>query len=245
MPVQHFPGEPVDPVGVLDSDEYIDRLRRAIQDGQTSDGETLSLARFEELSDQVMQQATPTAVRFQVRFSATPTQNYVSAFVVPNTLIAFVDSNPAPVTPSVDVNSSGIFTLPNPPAEALQVTYAWQYFQNPSLEAFLDEARAWCSGPTTFPTLEQVPDGLTTAVIDYAAAKSLRALAAKIQLATAHAGDSSMDFSDLTKAYSQQAKDKQGSAEQARKSYWGRADQPLAPAGSLSQISIGQYQPRR
>ena len=230
---------------MIEATIYRDRLRQALQDGETSGGEVLSLARLEDLSDQVMQQTTPTGVQFQVRFSAVPTQNYVATFVMPDSLVAFVDSNPEAVEPTVDVDSRGLFTLPHPPAEQLQVTYVWCYFQDPSLNAFLDEARAWSSGPSTFATLEAVPDGLTTAVIDYAASKSLRALAAKIMIATARAGDSGMDFSDLTKAYSIQSKEKEGSAIAARRSYWGRADQPLAPVGSLSQLAIRPYQPRR
>jgi hypothetical protein len=225
--------------------EYTDRLRRALQDGETSDGEVLSLARLEDLSDQVMQQTTPTGTQFQVRFSAVPTQNYVATFVMPDTLVAFADGNPGAIIPTIDVDSRGLFTLPHPPAEQLQVTYVWCYFQDPSLEAFLDESRAWASGPSTFATLEAVPDGLTSTVIDYAASKSLRALAAKIMIASARAGDSGMDFGELTKAYSSQAKDKQASAEAARRSYWGRADQPLAPVGGLSQLAVRQYQPRR
>jgi hypothetical protein len=226
--------------------QYTDRLRRAIQDGQTSDGETLAVARLEDLSDQVMAQATPTGLKFQVRFAGIPTQNFVSAFVVPDSLVAFVDASASPVTPAVDVDVNGVFTLAAPPAERLQVTYAWAYFQTPSLEAFLDEARAWVIGPATLPEINEVPDGLMPALLDNAAARALRALAAKIQLASAHSGDSGMDFSDLTKAYSLQAKEKMASAELARKSYYGRADQTLAPASGLGQLGLGPpYQPRR
>lgn len=219
---------------------FNDRLRRAIQDGRTSDGETLSIARLEGLSDQVMQQATPTGLEFAVRFAATPTQGFADTFVVPGTLIAFVDSNPAPVAPTVDVNSSGVFKLAAAPAELLCVTYAWEYLQQATIEALLDEARAWAAGPTTFTTLEEVPDGLTGAVIDFAAARALRSLAAKLQLASTRAGDSGADWSDLTKAYSVQAKDRQGTAEATRKSYYSRADQTLAPASELSQFQAGR-----
>jgi hypothetical protein len=224
----------------------LDRLKRAIQDGKTSDGETLGIARLEDLSDQVMQQATPTATKFQVRFTAVPTQNFAPVFVVPGSLVAFVDSNPAPVTPSEDVNTSGVFALAVAPVEQLQVTYAWAYFQDKSLEGFLDEARAWVAGPVTFANLGEVPDGLVPAVIGNAAARALRALAAKCALATARAGDSEMSFSDLAKAYTLQANEQQKNAEAVRKSYYSRADQPLAPAAEASALSVGvPYQPRR
>jgi len=219
--------------------QYADRLRRAIQDGETSDGEVLSITRLEDLSDQVMSQATPTGVEFQVRFAAHPTQGYVSVFVVPGSLVAFVDGNPAPITPTVDVDANGVFTLAAPPDERLLVTYAWQYLQQPTLEGLLDEARAWLQGPATFPTLEDVPDGLAAAVIDYAAARALRSLASKIQLASAKAGDAGVDWSDITKAYSVQAKERQATAEAARKSYYTRADQTLAPASEVAALATG------
>lgn len=218
---------------------FSDRLRRAIQDGQTSDGESMSVARLEDLTEQVMQQATPTGVQFAVRFAATPTQGYASTFVSPATLVAFVDGNPAPITPTVDVDANGVFTLAAPPAETLLVSYTWEYLQQPTIEAFLDEARAWVAGPATFPTLEDVPDGLVPAVIDFAAARALRSLAAKLQLASAKAGDAGMDWSDITKAYTVQAKERAASAAEARKSYYSRADQTLAPASAISQIAVG------
>lgn len=219
--------------------QYADRLRRAIQDGETSDGEALTVTRLEDLSDQVMQQATPTATEFQIRFAAHPTQGFVSVFVVPGSLVAFVDENPAPVIPTVDVDSNAVFELPAPPDERLQVSYSWQYLQQPTIVGLLDEARAWVAGPATFPSLEEVPDGLSTALIDYAAARALRSLAAKMQLASAKAGDAGVDWSDITKAYSVQAKERAASAEAARKSYYGRADQTLGPAVAVSSLDVG------
>lgn len=240
-------GSPIPPVeaSAISSTEYRDRLRRAIQDGQTSSGEALAMARLEDLSEQVMQQSTPTGKQFQVRFAGVPTQNLVAAFVVPSTLVAFVDGQPAPVTPTVDVDSSGLFTLPNPPAETLQVTYAWQYFQDGSIEAFLQEARAWVQGPGTFSGLAEVPDGLSPALIDFAASRALRSLAAKIALASAKSGDSSMDFGALMKEYRAQADSRESAASAERKSYWGRSDQPLAPASSVGEAGYRNYQPRR
>lgn len=218
---------------------YADRLRQAIQDGQTSTGEAMTVARLEDLSDQVMQQATPTAVEFAVRFAAIPTQGFVSVSVAPTTLVAFVDGNPAPVTPTEDVDSNGVFTLPAPPAERLLVSYTWEYLQQPTILAFLDEARAWAAAPSTFLALEDIPDGLTPAVIDYAAARALRSLASKIQLASAKAGDAGMDWSDMTKAYTAQAKDRAATAAEVRKSYYTRADQGLAPASEASSLRVG------
>lgn len=230
---------------VLSSSVTRDRVRRAIQDGKTSDGEVLSIARLEDLSDQVMQQATPTATRFQVRFTAVPTQNFVACFVVPGSLVAFVDANPAPVTPSVDVDSNGVFTLPSAPAELLQVTYTWEYFQDASLDGYVDEARAWIAGPATYPQLGEVPDGLTPALIDYASARALRALASKCALANARAGDSGMDFADLMKVYQAASKDKEATAIAARQSFYTRADSALAPAMEGSSLAIPNYEPRR
>lgn len=251
MPVRQIEPEPhpaaavQHPKLVLSSSVTRDRVRRAIQDGKTSDGEVLAVARLEDLSDQVMQQATPSATKFQVRFTAVPTQNFVSCFVVPLTLVAFVDGNPAPVTPSVDVDSNGVFTLPSPPAETLQVTYCWEYFQDASLDGFVDEARAWIAGPATYASLGEVPDGLTPALIDYAAARALRALASKCALANARAGDSEMSFGELMKAYAANAKEKEATASAARQSYYTRADQTLAPVMEGSSLNIPPYQPRR
>lgn len=222
----------------MNATTFRDRLRRAIQDGRTSDGEALQVARLEDLTDQVMQQATPTATQFQVRFSATPTQGYASVFVVPGSLVAFVDSNPAPVTPTEDVNDSGVFKLPAAPAEGLQVTYAWAYYQDKTLDAMIDEARAWVIAPDTS-SLENVPDALVPAVVARAAAQALRGLASKCSIASARSGDSDRAFSDLAKSYSQQAADQDKSAERVRAAYYTRADSAKAPAASLSGLAVG------
>jgi hypothetical protein len=219
--------------------EFRDRVRHAIQDGATSDGEVLAVARLEDLSDQVMQQATPTATSFQVRFTQTPTQGYVTTFVVPGTLQAFVDESPEPVEPSEDVNANGVFTLPAPPEVILQVSYAYAYFTDKSLDALVSEAIAWLSAPAQF-AVDQVPAALVPAVVDKAASRALRALAAKCARAvTAKSGDSSMDFSDLAKSYSTQAKEREGAAETTRAAYYTRADSAAAPVGATHQLHVG------
>jgi hypothetical protein len=232
--------------GPVTADAYRDRVRRALQDGQTTDGETLAVAFLEDLSDQVQMQATPTAVQFQIRFTATPTQGLVPVTAVPGTLVAFVDTNPAPVTPTVDVDTNAVFTLPSPPMNTLQVTYAYQYFQDASLDAYVDEARSWVGGINVLDNVTEIPPGLDVATIDYAASRALRALAARYTHAvSAHAGDSEMDFSDMAKAAILAATSKEKTATSARDDYWSRSGQQGAPFASVDTFRIPQYQPRR
>lgn len=232
----------------MNSVELRDRLRRALQDGRTSDSEMLGVARLEVLSDQVVPMATPTATEYQVRFAETPTQGLVACQVVPGTLRAFVDGSPAPLTPPEDVDPlTGVFGLAHPPAESLRVSYCYAYFQDASLDGFGDEAREWIAGPVTYSNLGEVPDGLIPALVDYAAARATRALAAKCtSAATRKSGESQLDLSDVAKGYLALAAEHQKTAEQARQSYYTRADQTKAPAAVASQLRVGgPYTPIR
>jgi hypothetical protein len=71
-----------------------------------------NLVRLEQLGDQIPAVATPTQRQFLVRFAGVPTEQYVTVQVIPATLVAYVDGSPTPVTPTVDVDRNGNFTLP-------------------------------------------------------------------------------------------------------------------------------------
>jgi hypothetical protein len=220
-----------------------DQVRTVIQDGKASgDAAAFAVVRREPLTDQIPNVATPTLTTFLIRFSQVPTEEYVTVYAIPGTLVAYLDGNPTPIAPTSDVDANGNFTLPTPPTVSLEVSYAWQYFTDVDVDTFVNAGRAWLRD---YPSVDQVPDGLTEALIAYAASRALRALNRKLTLATAKAGDAQVDFSDLAKALQAQADAQEKLAAQARKDYYSRADQTLQPGVDISTFHIPPYQPLR
>lgn len=222
-----------------------DAVRRVIQDGMTQAAATnhaFSIVRLEDLTDQVAAQATPTGKTFQVRFSQVPTEEYVTVYAIPGTLVAFIDGSTTPAAPTTDVDQNGTFVVATAPVNSLQVTYAWQYFADDDIDDFLDRARSWLR---EYSSIAQVPDGLNPALIEYAAGEAVRALARKVSLADASAGDAKINLSQLTQEYQTQAKQLHAAAQSDRDSYWHRASETLAPAVATLGLGFGNYQPRR
>jgi hypothetical protein len=216
-----------------------DSVRRLIQDGPG-----YNLVRQEDLSDLIPAQATPTQTSFYVRFSSVPTEQYVTVFAVPGTLLAYVDGGFG-VGPRTDVDINGTFILPSAPTSSLLATYQWQYFMDADIADFVDRARGWVGGPNAYPDLTTVPDGLMPALIDYGASLACAAMARKCSLADVRAGEAEARLSALARQYAAQAQSFETSAAAASRRYWTRADQTAAPGMDLSSIGFSQYQPMR
>lgn len=215
-------------------------VRRVIQDGQTADG-PYNLARLEDLSDEIPAQATPTQTQFLLRFESTPVQEYATVFCVPGTLTAYLDGSAIPTTPTVDVDRNGNFTLPVAPHTDLKVSYGWQWFQDTDVDDLVDKARAWLDA---YATVDLVPDGLTPALVKYAAALACRALQRKVALADARAGDAELKLSQLAQAYGKQADALEKEAVADRTSFSQRPER-LAPTAQVASLGLRPYQPRR
>lgn len=216
-------------------------VRRLIQDGTSGDA-TYNVVRLEELSDQIPADATPTQRQFLLRFESVPFQEYVTVFAVPGSLAAYLDGSATPASPSADVDRNGNFTLPAPPTSKLQVTYAWQFFLDGDVDGFVDGARAWLRD---FADVGTIPDGLTPALLHYAAGEACSALARKCQLANVRAGDAGADLAEIGKQYAAQAKDLRAAAVKERDDYYARAGVTRAPAMAATSLALDPYQPRQ
>lgn len=199
--------------------------------------------RLEDLTDQIPAVPTPIQTVFQCRYQDIPTQRYMNAQIIPGTLVAFVDNAWTSVTPTVDVDSNGNFTLPVAPVIALKITYAWQYLSDGEIDQFIDEARQWLR---EFSLVSQVPDGLVPALVSYAASRALMAIQRSATLAPVHAGDSQVDWSKLAEAYGKEVITQYNTACKERKEYYTQGPEALDPtAVDVSAPNIGPYTPMR
>lgn len=216
------------------------QVRRLVQDGQTSDATPVpyKMVRLEDLTDQVSTGQTT----FQVRFTGVPTEAYVTCYVIPGSLVAYVDGSPAPTSPKTDVDRNGNFVLSAAPGQQVQVSYGWQYFADSDIDDFVDQARQWLREYTD---VTLVPDGLVPALVRHAASKALEALAAKVALPSVSAGEASADLSKLASEWRAQATAWASEATSLRESYWARASEPRGPAFDTGSMALDPYQPQR
>lgn len=212
--------------------QALNAVRHRIRDGVPSQDASpvpFNMVRLEDLSDQIPV-APATAVIYQARMDDVPTQRYMNANIVPGTLVAYVDGNWAPVSPTVDVDQNGNFTLPAAPTSELLITYAWQYLSDGEIFQFIDEARQWLR---EFASVDAIPDGLLPALYSFASYRALSALGRSAILAQVHAGDSDVDWSALAKAYQSAATMAQKDAEGERAGFYTQgpeADDPTVGA---------------
>jgi hypothetical protein len=229
---------PHGPIGMLGLPAQV---RRLIADGQPSSGEPpFQMTRLESLSDQIPFTSSPTQVLFHVRFTQTPTQNYVAAWVIPGSLVCYVDFNAVPVTPTSDADFNGQFSVPSAPQTDLKVSYGWQYHTDQALDAYLDQARAWLQ----FTDLEQVPDALTPALTHHAASLAMSAMAARCNQPNVSSGSARADLSDIATRYSAEA----AVLEMKARAYWEDYELPpskFRPVGFTVTIPTRPYQPMR
>lgn len=220
----------------------LQQVRGMLQDGLSSDATPIpyNLVRLESLSDQLVTADDQT--QFTIRFKDTPTQGAVSVYYIPGSLVAYVDYSGSPTTPTVDADVNGTFTLPVSPSSSVLVTYGWQYFLDSDIATFVDHARAWTR---EWSDVSLIPDGLEAAVISYATSEALAALARRVTLGDAKAGDASLNLSQIAKQYAALAAQMSKQAETLRASYWSRADEQLAPAADVASIAYDPYQPWR
>lgn len=229
------------PHGPDDSLAIRSRVRRLIGDGQPSGTEEpLGMVRLEDLSDQIPAAATPTQTRFQVRFTQLPTQGIVTAFVVPGTLVAYVDGASAEVEPDVDADRNGAFTLPSAPTSRLLVSYGWQYHRDVDLDEFIDQARAWMQETD----LSSISDFAHPVLAHYAASLAMRALAIRCSQPNVRAGQSSADYSQVGEAYGKLADGLAAEARRLRSELVSPAED-RAPAAKVGAVTVRAYQPRR
>lgn len=220
------------------------QVRHEIRDGMPAldpDPIPFEMVRLENLSDQIVSQATPATTIFQVRFQNVPLEQFVTVQVIPNTLVAYIDSW-IPTTPSQDVDPNGNFTLPISPVASLQVTYGWQFFADAAIDNFVDQARQWLREYTA---ITLVPDGLNPALIHYAASLALTALARQVTLSAIKAGTAEIDLSSITTAYQKQASELMDRACQERADYWSRGPEKLAPFIDISSAGGRPWTPIR
>lgn len=221
-------------------------VRHQVRDGIPSgDAQPVpfNMVRLEALTDQIPPEpATPTQTVFQVRYDLVPTQNHMTVQPVPGTLVAYVDGSWTPTAPVADVDQNGNFTLPAAPLRTLLVTYAWQYLSDGEIDNFVERARQWLR---EFPTVAQVPDGLSHALTQYAAALALRGLARSANIANQKAGDTDVSFSDLARTYTAEADALEKRAETDREQFYSRGPEPLEPFSEAEGLAIDSYEPLR
>ena len=220
-------------------------VRHRIRDGvPTLDQNPVpfNMVRLESLSDQVPITATPVQTRFQVRFDDLPTGRYMNAQVCPGTLAAFVDGSWTATTPILDVDYNGNFTLPVPPVSALLVTYAYQLVGDGEVDQAVNEARSWLR---EYPTVDAIPDGLVPALISYAAGRVLAALSRTAILATVHAGDSTLNLSDLAKSYQALSASAYAQATAEREAFYTQSSEARDPTvADVAAVWISPFTPR-
>lgn len=223
-----------------------DSVRHRIRDGQPSDApQPFEMVRLEELTDQigVPPPATPVQTLFQLRYTDTPTGQYMTVQAVPGSLVAYVDGAWTPTHPTLDVDQNGNFTLPVPPLTRLLVTYAWQYLADSDIDSYVDQARQWLR---EFSNVSLVPDGLVHALVSYATSLALKALARSANLANIRAGDSGADWSALAKEYSAEATVAYNEAIAERKDYYTQGPEALDPTAiDVVSLHIPPFTPER
>lgn len=223
-------------------------VRHQVRDGMPIGDavpQPFNMVRLEPLTDQIPtaeQEATPTHTTFQVRFDLVPTQGRMTVHAVPGSLVAYVDGSWTPTAPTSDVDDNGNFTLPVAPLKQLYVTYAWQYLSDGEIDNFVEEARRWLR---EFTTIEQVPDGLTSALVLYASARALKALERSANIANMKAGDAAIDFSELSKNYAKVAEGLEARAEKDREQYYSRGPEVLEPFAEATPLAIDAFEPLR
>lgn len=202
-----------------------------------------NLVRLEALTDQIpAEAATPTQTVFQVRYDLVPTQQHMTVEAVPGTLTAYVDGSWTPTAPTVDVDRNGNFTLAVAPLKTLLVTYAWQYLSDGEIDNFVERSREWLR---QFTTVEAIPDGLSHALTQYAAALAMRALARSATIANQKAGDTDIAFSDLAKSYTAEADALEKRAEKDREQFYSHSPDVLEPFAEGEGLEIDGYEPLR
>jgi len=219
------------------------QVRHQIRDGVPAldaNPVPFEIVRLEDLSDQIVQQATPASTVFQLRFQNVPLEQFVTVNACPGTLVAFVDGW-TPTAPVVDVDQNGNFTLPVAPVASLKITYGWQFFTDSSIDNYVDDSRQWLR---EFPTLTTIPDALQPAVIYYAASLALSALARQLTLASVKAGTAQVDLNQITGEYEKQATDYMTRACQMRNDFYSRGPEKLAPDISVIAPSARSWTPR-
>lgn len=222
-------------------------VRNRIRDGVNYNAATpvpFNMVRLEDLSDQVPQIPTPLQTIFQCRFQDVPTQRYMNVNVVPGTLVAYIDGSWTPTVPIKDVDINGNFTLQFPPVRSVLITYAWQYLSDGDVDQYVDESRQLLR---EFQSVTTIPDGLIPALISYAAARALDGLGAVAsRLATVKAGDSSVDWSALAKAFQMDAKAQYVRGDAERTSFYTQGPEAKDPTAiDVSAPTIQPYTPLR
>jgi hypothetical protein len=220
------------------------QVRKQIRDGVPELDATpvpFEIVRLEDLSDQIVQQATPAQTRFQLRFQNVPLEQYVTVNAIPGTLVAYVDAW-TPTAPVQDVDQNGNFVLPVAPVASLKISYGWQFFNDPDIDTFVDQSRQWLR---EYQSVTNVPDGLNPALISYASSIALRALARLMTLGAVKGGDADIDLGALTKAYLAEATQLEAKACQQRSDYWSRGPEKLAPNVDISSAGWRDWTPQR
>lgn len=220
------------------------QVRKQIRDGVPElDASPVpyELVRLEDLSDQIVSQATPAQTRFQLRFENVPLERFATVNYIPGTLVAYVDAW-TPTAPSQDADQNGNFVLPVAPVASLKITYGWQFFSDADIDSFVDESRQWLR---EFQSVTNVPDGLNPALVHYASNLALSALARQLTLSPVKGGDADIDLSALTKSYLAEAAALCSKAMQERSDYYSRGPEKLAPAIDVSAAGFGDWTPRR
>lgn len=222
----------------------LNSVRHRIRDGvplQDTTPVAFRMVRLESLSDQVVATATPVQTVFQCRYADVPTQRYMNAQVVPGTLVAYLDGAWTPTHPTVDVDTNGNFTLPTPPVAALLITYAYQYLSDGEIYENIDNARKWLR---EFSSVTLIPDGLSHALVSYAAALCLEELQVTATLAPVDAGDSRVDWSKLADAYGKAATVQYARAERERLEFYTQGPEALDPTAlDVSAPTFRPYTP--
>lgn len=147
-----------------------------------------------------------------------------------------------------DDMASGAFSLVNAPADTdtLRATYYYQWFTDPELDNFLQNASTWLGfGPSYI----GIPDGLNAACLRFAAQEAY--LAASMKYATRMSevykleDAPSEEIVKALDAFKSMANDFMKSAETLRDDYYKRQGQPNAPVFGFALGHIRDPQPRR
>lgn len=220
------------------------QVRHEIRDGMPALDAAptpFEMVRLEDLSDQIVQAATPAVTQFQLRFQNVPLEQYATVYAIPGTLVAFVDSW-QPTPPTLDVDRNGNFTIPLAPVASLKITYGWQFFLDTAIDNFVDQSRQWLR---EFTSVSLIPDALNPALVHYASALALRALGRQLTLAMVRGGDAEIDLSSLAKAYTTQADALEKTALAERETYYSKGPEPLAPSAAVAGTFHRDWTPRR
>ena len=129
-----------------------------------------------------------------------------------------------------------------PPVSALLVTYAYQLVGDGEVDQAVNEARSWLR---EYPTVDAIPDGRVPALISYAAGRVLAALSRTAILATVHAGDSTLNLSDLAKSYQALSASAYAQATAEREAFYTQSSEARDPTvADVAAVWISPFTPR-